>query len=118
MANILIVDDSKFMRGIIRSALEEGGHNVAAEADNGNTAVEMYKTTKPDIVTMDVTMWGKDGVEALEEILKDDPAAKIIMVSALNENTLKGLRSNIKAKAYLTKPFSKEQLLSAVNSLL
>ncbi len=118
MAKIMIVDDSKFMRGIIRAALEEGGHTVIAEAENGNDAVEFYKQHKPDVVTMDVTMWGKDGVEALEDITKFDADAKIIMVSALNETTMKGTRSSVNAKAYLTKPFTKEQLLSAVNSLV
>ena len=118
MARIMIVDDSKFMRGIIREALAEGGHSVVCEAENGSDAVELYKENRPDVVTMDVTMWGKDGIQALDEIIQIDSGAKIIMVSALNENTMRTNKSDIKAKAYLTKPFTKDQLLEAIKGIL
>lgn len=118
MAKFMIVDDSKFMRGIIRDTLEGGGHTVVAEAENGSDAVTMYKEFKPDAVTMDVTMWGKDGIQALEEIIQVDPDAKIIMVSALNEQTMRQTKSRIQAKAFITKPFTKEAFLAAVAGVL
>ena len=89
MAKGLIVDDSKFMRRIIREALENGGHEIIAEAENGNDGIENYKVFKPDFITMDITMGGKDGLIAIKEILSIDKGANIIVVSALNEKTIK-----------------------------
>lgn len=118
MATGIIVDDSKFMRKIIRDALEQGGHEIIGEADNGFDALDLYKNIKPDFVTMDITMWGKDGLKAVSEITEHDPDAKIVVISALNENTLKLNEEKINAKAFLTKPFEKEQLLNIIQSIL
>lgn len=118
MARCLIVDDSKFMRRVIREALTEGNHIIIAEADNGDDALEIYKTEKPDFVTMDITIFGKDGIEAVQEIKKIDPKSKIIVVSALSEKTLKLNDKNLNADAYLTKPFEKAELLSLLEKLL
>jgi two-component system chemotaxis response regulator CheY len=118
MATGLVVDDSKFMRRIIRESLESGGHDVVAEADNGADGIERYKEIKPDFVTMDITMGGKDGFKAVKEITKFDPKATIIIVSALNEKTIKLNDKTIKASAFVTKPFDKDRLLEAVNNLL
>jgi two-component system chemotaxis response regulator CheY len=119
MPRALIVDDSKFMRRIIRETLESGGHIIAAEAVNGYEAVTLYKQETPDFVTMDVTMMGKDGLKAVDEIIAIDPDARIIVISALGENTLKNSRGiGIPARGFLQKPFEKEQLLSLVQSIL
>lgn len=118
MAQALIVDDSKFMRKIIRETLEGGGYSIVAEADNGLDGIEMYKSYKPDFVTMDITMGGKDGMMAVREILEFDPTALIVVVSALNENTIKMHDESINASAFITKPFEKEQLLEVVNRIL
>ena len=118
MAKALIVDDSKFMRKVIRDALESGGHEVIAEADNGSDGIEVYKEKKPDFVTMDITMGGKDGLNAVREIKEFDSNARIIVVSALNELTIKMNDKEIRASVYITKPFEKEHLLAAVKNLL
>ncbi|PKL40089.1 MAG: two-component system response regulator [Spirochaetae bacterium HGW-Spirochaetae-1] len=118
MAKALIVDDSKFMRRIIRSTLEEGGHQIIEEADNGADGIKCYKRLKPDFVTMDITMGGKDGIRAVMEITSLDPTAKIVVVSALNENTIRQNEPHIKASAFITKPFDKDSLLDAVNNAL
>ncbi|HOO70491.1 MAG TPA: response regulator [Spirochaetota bacterium] len=118
MARCLIVDDSKFMRRIIRQALEEGGHTIIDEADNGADGVKAYKFSKPDLVTMDITMGGKDGIIAVKEIIDFDPQARVIVVSALNENTIKMHEKNIKAVAFLTKPFDKDDLLNIIKKIL
>jgi len=115
MAAVLIVDDSKFMRKVIRDTLEEAGHEIVAEADNGIDGVEMYKTHHPEIVTMDVTMAGMDGVGAVDQIMAFDPDARIIVVSALNEKTIKIKNQNVPARTFINKPFTKEELLSAVD---
>ena len=119
MARALIVDDSRFMRKIIRDTLEGGGHTILGEAENGYDAVTMYKSERPDFVTMDVTMLGKDGIKTVEELTSLDPDARIIVISALGEQTLKNSRGlGIKARGFLQKPFEKEQLLTMVKNIL
>ena len=118
MARAVIVDDSKFMRKIISDILIHGGHTVDGEADNGQAGVDLFVKFKPDFVTMDITMGGKDGINAVREIKSRDPHSKIIVVSALNQNTIKMNDANINADAFLTKPFTKEELLSLVDKIL
>lgn len=118
MARCIIVDDSKFMRRIIRQALEEGGHQIIDEADNGADGVKAYKFSRPDFITMDITMGGKDGIIAVREIVEFDPKAKVVVVSALNENTIRMHEKQIKATAFLTKPFEKQELLDTINKIL
>jgi two-component system, chemotaxis family, chemotaxis protein CheY len=118
MAKGLIVDDSKFMRKIIREVIESGGHTVIDEADNGADGVIAYKFSKPDFVTMDITMGGKDGIIAIKEITQFDPRAKIIIVSALNEKTIKMNDISIHAAAYIMKPFQRDDLIVAINKIV
>jgi two-component system, chemotaxis family, chemotaxis protein CheY len=119
MARVLIVDDSKFMRRIIRESLEGGGHVIIAEAENGFEALTQYRTDKPDVVTMDITMMGKDGLKTVDELIEYDPEAKIIVISAMNEFVLKNARGmTIPVKGFLQKPFEKESLLKMINEIL
>ncbi len=118
MAKCIIVDDSKFMRKIISDILINGGHTVAGEADNGQDGIDLYSKEKPDFLTMDITMGGKDGINAVKEIKKKFPESKIIVISALNENTIKMNDEKINADVFLTKPFTKEELLNLVNKIL
>ena len=76
MAKCIIVDDSKFMRKIITDILVNGGHTVAGEADNGQDGIDLYEKIKPDFLTMDITMGGKDGINAVKEIKKKYPGIK------------------------------------------
>ncbi len=118
MAKGLIVDDSKFMRRIISEILTGGGHSVVGEAENGQDGIDMYKSLKPDFVTMDITMGGKDGMDAVKEIKSNYPESKIIVVSALNEATIKLNDNDIQADRFITKPFEKEELLNLIDELL
>jgi two-component system, chemotaxis family, chemotaxis protein CheY len=119
MARVLIVDDSKFMRRIIRESLEGGGHEIIAEAENGFDALTQYRTDRPDVVTMDITMMGKDGLKTVDELIEYDPEAKIIVISAMNEFVLKNARGmTIPVKGFLQKPFEKESLLKMINEIL
>ena len=70
MAKILVVDDAKFMRTLVKDALTAVGHTIVGEAENGNIAIEQYKLLRPDLVTMDITMREKDGIVATEKLLK------------------------------------------------
>jgi two-component system chemotaxis response regulator CheY len=118
MKKCIIVDDSKFMRKIIAETLTEYGYLIAGEADNGQDGIDLYEKVKPDFATMDITMAGKDGARAISEIKDKFPESKILVISALSENTLKINDKEIKADAFLTKPFEKKELIDLVEKLL
>jgi two-component system chemotaxis response regulator CheY len=118
MARILIADDAAFMRMMIKNILTQSGHEVVGEAANGDEAVARYAELKPDVMTMDITMPEKDGIEALKEIIAADPAAKVVMCSALGQEVkvIESIRSG--AKDFVVKPFQHERVLSAVTKAL
>lgn len=118
MARILIVDDAKFMRTLVKDALSAQGHEIVGEAENGNQAVAMYGDLKPDLVTMDITMREKDGLEAASEILKNDPSARIIMVTALGQEDLLARAIKMGVKDFVVKPFPPERLQQAAQKAL
>ncbi len=117
MKRVLIVDDASFMRMSIKTMLEKGGYEVAGEAGNGLEAVSKYKELKPDIVTMDITMPEMDGIEALKLIMQYDSKAKIIMVSAMGQETLVKQSILNGAKTFIVKPFKEEQVIQSLNKL-
>ena len=88
MKTVLVVDDAVFMRTTIKRMLENQSFNVIGEASNGAEAVEMYRNLLPDVVTMDVTMPGMTGIEAVKAIISEYPNAKIVMVTALGQQKL------------------------------
>ncbi len=100
---ILIVDDSSIMRKMIRKTLKPGGHTIVGEAKSGQEAVSMYKSLKPDIVTMDVTMRGMDGLTAAKEILKHDDEAQILFLSNFNAESYGENAAHIGAVGYVNK---------------
>jgi two-component system chemotaxis response regulator CheY len=118
MARILVADDAAFMRMMIKNILTQNGHEVVGEAENGAEAVERYAELKPDVTTMDITMPEKDGIAALKEILAADPAAKVVMCSALGQEAkvIESIRSG--AKDFVVKPFQQDRVLSAVTKAL
>ncbi|MCL1865299.1 MAG: response regulator [Spirochaetes bacterium] len=118
MKKCIIIDDSKFMRKIIAETLIESGYSIAGEADNGQDGINLYENIKPDFVTMDITMAGKDGITAIKEIKQKFPESKIVVISALSENTIKNNDKNIEADAFITKPFEKKELIALVDKLL
>ncbi|MCY6369421.1 response regulator [Clostridium ganghwense] len=118
MASILVVDDAIFMRKKLKSILESVGHEVVAEANNGSKAVSAYKTYKPDLITMDISMPNNDGIGALEQIINYDNKAKIIMISSVQEKNII-VDAVIKgAKGYILKPFSEEKIVETINEIL
>ncbi len=118
MARILIADDAAFMRMMIKNILTQDGHEVVGEATNGAEAVARYAELQPDVMTMDITMPEKDGIEALKEIIAADPKAKVVMCSALGQETkvIESIRSG--AKDFVVKPFQRDRVLSAVTKAL
>ena len=118
MARVLVVDDAAFMRKVLTDALTAGGHEVVGEAANGLEAVARFREIHPDVMTLDITMPEKDGIEALREILAADPSAKVIMCSALGQES-KVLESiKLGAKDFVVKPFQPERVLAAVSKAL
>jgi len=118
MAKVLVVDDSRFMRMIVKEALRTAGHEVIAEAEDGFEGVYYYKKYQPDLVTMDITMRDKDGLETIEEIMSLDPYAKIVMVTALGQENLLFRAIRLGIKDFVVKPFNPERLQKAAERAL
>lgn len=118
MAKILLVDDSKTSRKILRNILEENGHEIVGEAVNGEDGVTKYKELKPDITTMDITMPQLDGLQALKQIMEFEAAAKVIMVTAAGQKSKMVDAIKYGAAEFLTKPFESEQIITIINKVL
>jgi len=118
MANIMVVDDAAFMRLMIRNILEEAGHTVVCEAENGLEAVEKYKQYHPDLVTLDITMPVMEGLEALKLIRRYDPFAVVIMCSAMGQKPMVIDAIKMGAKDFIVKPVQQDRVIEAVNKAL
>ena len=116
MANILIVDDSRTSRRILKGIIEEAGH--AGEAVNGQDGYDKYVELKPDLVTMDITMPVMNGVESLKKIKADFPDAKVVMVSAAGQqhNMVEAVQSG--AAEFIAKPFDVDAIKVIINNIL
>lgn len=118
MGRILIVDDTMFMRTLLKNILFSGGHDIVGEAGDGKEAVAKYEELKPDLVTMDVVMPNMNGIEALQAIKKLDPGAKVIMCTAVGQEQMVKLAIKSGARGYIVKPFQAPKVLEEVKSVL
>jgi two-component system, chemotaxis family, chemotaxis protein CheY len=118
MARVLVVDDAAFMRKVVSDALASGGHEVVGQAGNGDEAVERFQELRPELTTLDITMPQKDGLSALAEIMSIDPAAKVLMCSALGQESKVIESIKLGAKDFVVKPFQPARLLEAVGKAL
>jgi len=112
---VMVVDDALFMRNMLKDILVRAGHDVVAEAENGEIALELYQELKPDLVTMDIVMPKKSGIEALQDIMALDASACVVMVSALGQDSLVLEAVEFGAKDFIAKPFKEEKVLETVN---
>ena len=115
---VLIADDAKVMRDILKDILTSMGLTVIGEAATGKEAVEMAKQLKPDIITMDIVMPELNGIQALKEIIASNPDVIIIVVSALGHESLVMEALKNGAKDFVVKPFKKEDIVKAVEKYI
>ncbi|WP_042348904.1 response regulator [Bacillus massiliigorillae] len=115
---ILIVDDAAFMRMMIKDILTKNGFEVVAEAADGAQAVEKYKETQPDLVTMDITMPEMDGITALKQIKQINPSARVIMCSAMGQQAMVIDAIQAGARDFIVKPFQADRVIEAINKTL
>ena len=119
MAKILLVDDAAFMRMMLKTTLTQAGYTDIFEAEDGVKAIEVYTAEKPDLVFMDITMPNKDGLETLKEIKAMDPAATVVMCSAMGQEkamVMDSIKSG--AKDFIVKPFKPERIYLPLRKLL
>jgi len=117
-ARVLVVDDAIFMRKMISDILEGNDMEVVGEADTGALAVEKYKELKPDLVTMDIIMPEMNGIDAVRQIVSNDPQARIVMCSALGQQALVQDALTAGAKDFLIKPFNPSRVIEVISKIL
>ncbi len=118
MAKILIVDDAAFMRMMVKDALSKGGYTDVEEAVDGADAVEKFKSIRPDLTIMDITMPNMDGLEALKAIKQEDPDAQVVMCSAMGQESMVIDAIKSGAKDFIVKPFKPDRILSTVSNII
>ena len=118
MGTIMIVDDASFMRAVLKKIVLQSGHEVIAEAGNGDDAITKFQQSKPDLVLMDIIMppgpKAKDGIDALKQIVAADPSAKVIMCSSMGQQSLITEAIKSGAKDFVIKPFQPQKVIEAI----
>ncbi len=115
---IMLVDDAAFMRMMIKDTLQKNGYTEIVEAGNGEQAVNNYVTEKPDLILMDITMPVMDGLEALRRLKEMDGSVKVVMCSAMGQETMVVDALKLGAKDFIVKPFKPDRIMKTVNSIL
>jgi two-component system chemotaxis response regulator CheY len=118
MARILIADDASFMRQMIREIIEPEGHEVVGEATNGIEAVDLFNELSPDLVTMDIVMPKRSGIDAVKAIIAEHPTACVVMCSALGQETLVMEALQAGARDFIVKPFKPDSVISTIAKML
>ncbi|MET1123830.1 MAG: response regulator [Archaeoglobaceae archaeon] len=117
MPRVLVVDDTAFMRKLLKNILFSAGFDIVGEAENGKQAVELYRKLKPDIVTMDIVMPEMNGIEALKEIKKIDPNAKVVMCTAVGQEQMVKAAIKLGARGYIVKPFQAAKVVEELKKV-
>jgi two-component system, chemotaxis family, chemotaxis protein CheY len=118
LAKIVIVDDAEFMRMTLSNILMKGEHEVVGQGENGKDAIRLYRELKPDLVTLDITMPEMNGIDAVKQIKKEFPDAKVIMCSAMGQQKMVVEAIEAGAKDFIVKPFDEGRLIDAINRVL
>ena len=117
MKTVLIVDDVSYVRKTLKQILTARGFKVVGEAENGEEAIRLYGETRPDIVTMDLAMPLMNGVDAVRAILKQDPEARIVILSAMMQEHLVSEAIQAGARDYILKPFQTDEVMKVMNEV-
>ncbi len=117
-AKVLIVDDALFMRNMLRNIFAESGFDVIGEAQNGNEAVEKFKELSPDLITMDIVMPEMNGIDALKQIMTVDAGAKVVICSALGQESLIIEALEAGARDFIVKPFKPAKVVEVAQKVL
>jgi two-component system chemotaxis response regulator CheY len=117
-AKVLIVDDAAFMRMMLKDILLKNGFEVVGEAENGKVGVQLFQELNPDLVTMDITMPEMDGISAVKEIKKLNSGAKIVMVSAMGQQSMVIEAIQAGAADFIVKPFQPDRVLESLKKAL
>jgi len=115
--NVLIVDDSLYMRTLIKDALEKGGFNIIGQAANGEEAIDLAFELQPDIITLDNILPDMIGTDILKVYQQEGLKSKVIMISAVGQESVVNDGLSLGAKAYIIKPFTSEQLVSTLSTI-
>ena len=118
MYKILVVDDAGFMRKMVQTHLNKAGYDNFIEGADGQQAVDLYREQNPDLVIMDITMPNLDGIEALRQIKTEDPEAKIVMCSAMGQESMVMEAIKLGALDFIVKPFKQERIIQTVSKIL
>jgi len=118
MAKIMVVDDSRIFRKMLRTVFAEYNHEIVGEAGNGQEALELLESVEPDVITLDITMPVMDGIEALKAIKEKYPTVKVVMVSAAGQKTkvMEALKAG--ATDFIQKPFEPDDVVSVISKLV
>lgn len=117
MKSVLIIDDSGYMRHMIKSTLEKAGYEVVGEAGNGETAIDLCIGLEPDLITLDNILPDMHGLDILQTIREDGVESKVVMVSALGQASIVDEAIALGALNYVVKPFEPEKLVNVVNGM-
>ena len=115
---ILVADDAAFMRMLIKNELNKNGYSNIVEAADGEMACEVYEKEKPDLVLLDITMPNKNGIDALKDIKESDPAAKVIVCSAMGQELIVVDAIRLGALDFIVKPFKADNFIQTVKKFL
>ncbi|HUO57592.1 MAG TPA: response regulator [bacterium] len=115
---IMLVDDASFMRMMLKNILVGSGYEIVGEAENGAKAIEQFKSLKPELTIMDIIMPEMGGIDAVREIVKINPSAKILMCSSMGQQSLVVEAIQAGAKDFIVKPFQPSNVLEAVKKVL
>ncbi len=115
---ILLVDDSYYMRTILRNILEDHQFEIVGEAASGSDAIKKAKETMPDLITLDLILPDNTGLDILKEIKDDRPETKVVVVSAVGQESVVEQAMKLGAEAYVVKPFIEEKVVEVINNIL
>lgn len=118
MYKILVVDDAGFMRKMVQTHLSKAGYDTFIEGEDGQQAVALYQEHKPDLVIMDITMPNMDGIEALRQIKQSNPDAKVVMCSAMGQESMVMEAIKLGALDFIVKPFKQDRIIQTVSRVL